>query len=117
MKRRRERPAPILEWVEGDPPPAKNGERHHEKLVGFKSPVVRALKTWPGRWAIVYRTPTRTSATSRATFLKRLGCHATTRTIDLERLWVEEYGPGGYDYDDMENAIGGRYEVYARWPE
>lgn len=115
-RKRRERPAPILEWIEGEPPPAKNGDRHHEKPVGFKSPVALALKTWPGRWAIVYRTDNRSSATSRASFLKRLGCEATTRKIDFEKLWVEEFGEAGYDYDDMENFIGGQYEVYARWP-
>lgn len=99
MPKRRERPAPILDWIEGDPPPTKNGLRHHKKRVGYTSPTITALKAWPGRWAIVYRTETRSSATARASYLKLQGCEATTRGAR----------------PDAEQFLPKVWSVYARW--
>jgi hypothetical protein len=104
-RKRRGRPAPILEWVEGSPPPANNGERHHKKPVGFRSPTIRALKAWPGRWAIVYRTPVRQSATSRASYLKLHNCEVLTR----------KFSPIGESAPLVTAEPVAIFLVYARW--
>jgi hypothetical protein len=84
---------PIVDWIEGEPPPPMTS--HIPGRSGWRSPVLSALKAWPGRWGVVYSSPIRSSATSRTTYLKSKGCEAVTRrTITLTSTQYKVYARG-----------------------
>jgi hypothetical protein len=81
----------VTEYELFDDPPPSNGAR----ASSWRNDFVAFLKAHPGKWAEAPRTyDVHTSAASTAaTWLKKDGCEAVTRTIDNRRL------------------------VYARWPD
>lgn len=76
-----------VEWTD-PPPPSKSGEKG-----SYRAPILAALQTRPGQWAIVRRN-TQGQFGSAGTVLRKAGCEVATRKME-----------------------DGTSVLYARWPE